>query len=47
MSTDQKLDTKAQVNWCLERLQEAVANYHIEDIKAYAAMARMWNNKEK
>ena len=46
-TVEKVLDNKDQVNWCLEKLQEAANDYNITAIKAYAEMARMWNNKEK
>ncbi len=45
--TQKTLDNREQVNWCLDKLREAANDYNVEDIKAYAEMARMWNNKEK
>jgi hypothetical protein len=33
------------IDWCLRMLDKAIANYNIEDIKAYTDMLKLWRFK--
>lgn len=36
-----------QVNWCINKIREALADYNLEDAKNYLALLELWKDRIK